>query len=87
MVQVSSGNASLKMLSERDKEIGAGNELRGAGSGGSIAGMENSVCGMFRWRQAWHPRHSKNEKDAGAVGPRGFSSQERRPSHLSLSGQ
>lgn len=28
MVQVSSGNASLKMLSERDKEIGAGNELR-----------------------------------------------------------
>lgn len=85
MVQVSSGNTSLKMLSERDKEIGAGNELRWGGV--SIAGTENSVCGMYRWRQAWHPRHSKNEKDAGAVGPRGFSSQERRPSHISLSGQ
>lgn len=58
-----------------------------AAGGGSIAGMENSVCGMFRWRQAWHPRHSKKEKDVGAVGPRGFSSQERRPSHISLSGQ
>lgn len=23
---------------------------------------------MLRWRQAWWPRHSKNEKDAGAVG-------------------
>lgn len=32
MVQVSSGNASLKMLSERDKEIGSGNELRGGGA-------------------------------------------------------
>lgn len=32
-------------------------------------------------------KNSKKSKDAGAVGPRGFSSKERRPSHISLSGQ
>lgn len=49
MVLVSSailGNASLKKGSERDKEKGVEDDPRG--NQVSIAGIENSMCGIFR---------------------------------------